>query len=252
LLVVIAIIAILAALLLPALSKAKLLGQSIRCTSNLKQLAVAWQSYADDNADRLVPNWFVWNNSDWESSSSTTNSWVSGTAYTSDSTDQIRAGALWPYTQNDGIYRCPADKKLWNYRTRYGTARAPRPWNVALCVVMNGGINGETGKRFRDWIILTGSQIPSPATAFTFMDAHEKFMTSGTFLVDGDYTNVWYTIPGERDRGCGANLAFADGHAEFKKWKYLGRIRRVVDGPPLNELDREDLRWLLSRVPKGK
>ncbi|MGB4093593.1 MAG: prepilin-type N-terminal cleavage/methylation domain-containing protein, partial [Ruminococcus flavefaciens] len=56
LLVVIAIIAILAALLLPTLSAAKSRAHAIRCTSNLKQFALALQLYAQDHDDRLPPN----------------------------------------------------------------------------------------------------------------------------------------------------------------------------------------------------
>src|SRR5690349_21116851 len=56
LLVVIAVIAILAGLLLPALGKAKAKGQGIGCLNNLRQLSLAWLMYGDDNNDRIPPN----------------------------------------------------------------------------------------------------------------------------------------------------------------------------------------------------
>ena len=88
--------------------------------------------------------------------------------------------------------------------------------------------------------------------SFTFVDGEETLLSSGAFVQQEGQESCWWTVPASRDRGYGANLAFADGHVEFHKWKYPHRIRRLPETPIANALDLQDLRWLISRVPGAR
>ena len=100
LLVVVAIIAVLAALLLPALSRAKEKARHIACISNLKQLTLAWLVYIDEFDDTLPRNEATF-------TASLPGSWVLGSAPNDVDTKNIEAGTLFPYVKSTAVYRCP-------------------------------------------------------------------------------------------------------------------------------------------------
>lgn len=247
LLVVVAIIGVLAALLLPALSKAKGAARAIPCASNVGQLQRAWIMYASDSNDRLVPNWLTgdWPNS-YTNNGSTTNAWLVGSALRSDSSDGIRQGALWPYTQATAIYRCPSDRSLWVY----GGRRALRPFNITLSEAMNGGFEASRGRAFHSVVVETLAELRRPSGLFTFLDEEAASVTSGGFFLNVDNQGIWWSVPGSRDKSSGANLAFVDGHVEFKKWQCRLRIRKGMETPAAQGADAADLTWLLSLTPR--
>jgi prepilin-type N-terminal cleavage/methylation domain-containing protein/prepilin-type processing-associated H-X9-DG protein len=217
LLVVIAIIAILAAMLLPALSAAKARGRAAYCLGNQKQLGLAWVMYADDNNARLVPNQGggVPVGSQ-PQLSSWANGWQDFTANNHDNTNilALMGTPFGPYTRTIGIYKCPSDI----YLCVQGGVRLPRIRSVSMNAFVGCGPDQGTASGWLDYAKITDILTPPPVQLWVLVDEHPDSINDGWLTDDPGSTSSWGDLPGSYHNG-GAQFAFADGHAEYKKWQ---------------------------------
>jgi len=216
LLVVIGIIAVLMAVLLPALSRAKGLAQSIACLNNLKQLQTCWLMYANDHDGSLPPNLSVYDLSTGRPipGLDLRMTWCAGNAQTDVNTVNIENGYLFRYNRSTAIYHCPADKA----RVAGTDVRHTRSYNMSQSVT---GIRfGRVLDHIPTFQKLTQISKPDPGNLFVFIGVHEDEITDSLFGIPlpGDpYDGMWFDLPANRHHN-GGNLSFADGHAEHWKW----------------------------------
>jgi len=266
LLVVIAIIAILAALLLPALTRAKLKAQGVQCLSCHRQLALAWRMYSDDNRDQLLyasgdvtgyePG--VWLGGGMDFNGGNASNW--------DPNVDIYKSPMWPYCGKAvGIFKCPADH---SYVTVNGVQK-PRIRTMVMNLYL-GGFNGKGGGTFdeKTWrLYKKTSEMNQPDKIFVFLDEREDAINWGNF-----YTNMKgyptlsaagnpasYSLadmPGiYHGNACG--FSFGDNHAEIRKWKDprtfppMKYQSLIFDGTTETPSPRNvDVAWLQDRATR--
>ena len=262
LLVVIAIIAILAGMLLPALTKAKQKTQGTYCMNNGRQLMIAWHMYLADNADKIViayhggaarggvgdPRW----GTGW------VEGWLDWTT-TTDNTNVLflideKYARLAPYiSKSKNIFKCPADNFL-------ATVQRNLRWSER-CRSISGNIgigegNAESGPFdgiYKHCRKLSDLTYPGPSGTWVFVDEHPDSMNDAGFF-NPRATLIVDTPAAYHNGACGFSMA--DGHAEIHKWRGCLTQPRVkvvhaTDGDYLNNAisgsaGDPDIHWLSS------
>lgn len=221
LLVVISIVALLMALLMPSLSRARKQAAGGVCLSNQRHLVLAWVVYAQDNDDKLVGGHDGHSSSpsqgyDWVLLPQTEDGTVvSGAGATLDDKKRgCERGALFAYVKDVDLYHCPGDR-------RHRTEMTHRSYGIP------GSMNGDVGTGASSWLSvqwgypsykkLTG--IKNPGIKYVFLEEKTDVggWNWGSWNLEREGDRWWDPIVVRH--GNLSVLAFADGHAEKHNWK---------------------------------
>lgn len=246
LLVVVAIIAILASLLLPALARAKSRALVTRCISNHRQLMLTWSLYNNDSNERLPNNklsnvalqdrgvrWVL------ESLHGATEGFTNRDALRDPKRSLFAA-----YQISPEIYLCPAERTEFTVNGQ----RIPKLRSYSLNDFMNGNFFKPTMPTFYYDRV---DQILNPSSTFTFMDA-EPASICFTPMVVPQMNGRFYQGPGALHDRKAAVVSFADAHVEKHGWvKPLARnfpIGTAVDPHQTIPAMPADLKWIRARA----
>jgi prepilin-type processing-associated H-X9-DG protein len=222
LVVIVAMVGLWATMLAPTLARTKPNSAAFQCQNNLRQLAVAWKIYADDNNGSLVYN-TTYNSSPPVPRDA---SWAGGWLDYSPSTDNTNIGLLidhnkyaysaflGPYLKTPLVFKCPADKStapVWG-------GPKPRVRSVSMNNLVGTWSRNWSGNSSKYPLCTSFDQIKSPGNMFVFVDEHEASINDGCLLTDPDTIYQLIDYPASRHNNAGG-FSFADGHGEIHHWK---------------------------------
>jgi prepilin-type N-terminal cleavage/methylation domain-containing protein len=228
LLVVIAIIAILAAMLLPALSKAKLKALRIACINNLRQNATSCKLYTDDNNGKIPSSYPTYGGfqSSWCGGNAETGGLPGSYVYGGADPAGIQGGTLFPYTKSLGIFHCPADHRIADAPSApffgklilrsisMNSYMAGRSFGASPAYVATNPNSGQDP----NWpVYLKEGEIKLPAQTWLIIDEDQESINDGMLVVDVGGTARFLDLP-SRAHGYAYGINFNDGHADIYKF----------------------------------
>jgi prepilin-type N-terminal cleavage/methylation domain-containing protein len=263
--VVLATVALLAAMLLPALAQTRQNSQVIECQANQRQLAVAWMMYARDNNDKLVPvgSLAYQPASFGENPLNDVNlqpggilaQFCPGNLQSSVMTaghyytNWIKAGLIYPYIQNIAVYKCPADLSMVPYNF---PATFPRPSERTYSVNCYVGGMQWWDPNYKLYRKLSDMNRPGPSHTWVFIEESPTSIDDCYFALDPATPNLWYNSPAVL-HGNASVLTYADGHSEAHRWTDANMISGVNPQNPAQprydvpaDPHSGDLAWLFS------
>ena len=261
LLVVVAIVAILAGLLLPALSQGRRQARRSQCINNQRQLLLTWHLYNGDNRELAVANGHGQAGSSIALSSaineiSSAKFWVPGDdhfyypAYTNAQwlTDP-RNAMFAPYLRSAAVYKCPEDKSSIKVP---GAGKFPHVRSYSMNAYVGWAVNpDELNPNYRVFASTADMIGPAPANIFVFQDVHPDNICYPAFIVrmPGEPEQFFY-YPSSLHNGQGV-VAFADGHAEAHRWldsRTTPPVKDVILAHWNDSPGNADLAWIRERT----